>query len=387
MGIIVGMGNFSLKTIPRLITQPEELDHLIRYLDTQKTIAVDTESNSLYAYQERVCLIQFSTEEEDFLVDPLAFDNLNELSRIFQNPEIEKVFHAAEYDILCLRRDFQFDFTNLFDTMIAARILGRKEVGLGSLLEAEFGVHLNKKHQRSDWGQRPLPDELLLYAKDDTHYLLALRQRLGSELEQRGLLPLANEDFQRLCIVHEPCNGKGDDCWRISGAYDLRPESAAVLQELCLYRDRMARKFDRPLFKVFSDQVLLNLAQHCPGTLEELANIPGLSRRQIDRHGFALLQAIKKGMRNAPLYPNRPNRPSDEYLARLDRLRNWRKTTAQHLGVPSDVVLPRDVMLRLAEIPIHTVKDLQEAMADVPWRLERFGTQLFEFLHQNQRSR
>lgn len=372
----------ALTKTPQLIQTTQGLDEVISYLSSQSIIAVDTESNSLYAYQERVCLIQFSTREEDFLIDPFAFTDLSGLNPLFQNAGIEKVFHAAEYDIICLRRDYHFSFENLFDTMIAARILGRKEVGLGSLLEAEFGIHLNKRFQRANWGQRPLPDDLLLYAKDDTHYLLPLREKLRDELEKRQLLPLAQEDFQRMChnSEHECSNSKGDDCWRISGAYDLPPETAAILQELCNYRDRMARRFDRPLFKVFSDQVLLHLAQHRPSSLEELARIPGLSQRQIERHGRALLQTIQKGLHSPPIYPNRPNRPSDAYLSRLDSLRTWRKTIATRMGVPSDVVLPRDVMLRLAAASIRSAEDLQMTLADVPWRLAHFGDQLLSLL-------
>ncbi|MFZ5809908.1 MAG: ribonuclease D [Chloroflexota bacterium] len=372
----------ALTKTPQLIQTTPGLDEVISHLSSQSIIAVDTESNSLYAYQERVCLIQISTREEDFLIDPFAFTDLSSLNPLFQNAGLEKVFHAAEYDIICLRRDYHFSFENLFDTMIAARILGRKEVGLGSMLEAEFGIHLNKRFQRANWGQRPLPADLLLYAKDDTHYLLPLRDKLRDELEKRQLLPLAQEDFQRMChnSEHECSNGKGDDCWRISGAYDLPPETAAILQELCNYRDRMARRFDRPLFKVFSDQVLLHLAQHRPSNLEELARIPGLSHRQIERHGRALLQAIQKGLHSPPIYPNRPSRPSDAYLSRLDSLRTWRKTIAQRMGVPSDVVLPRDVMLRLAAASIHSAEDLQITLADVPWRLAHFGDQLLSLL-------
>jgi ribonuclease D len=138
-------------------------------------VAVDTESNSLFAYREQVCLVQFSTTQADFLVDPLALADLTPLAPLFADPKIEKVFHAAEYDLLCLKRDFGFSFANLFDTMLAGRILGRKEIGLGAMLEAFYGVQADKRHQRANWGQRPLPAPLLEYATLDTHYLIPLR--------------------------------------------------------------------------------------------------------------------------------------------------------------------------------------------------------------------
>lgn len=370
-------------TAALFVTHYEQLEALVEHLLNEPLVAIDTESNSLFAYQERVCLIQFSTAQLDALVDPLALDDLSPLGRVFTHTEIEKVFHAAEYDLFCLHRDFQFQFNQLFDTMIAARILGRKQIGLGSLLETEFGIHLNKRFQRANWGLRPLNQDMLAYAQDDTHYLLPLREKLLAELQSRNLIALAIEDFTRLCRINDYAtngNRKYDELWRINGAQDLYPQNAAVLQELVAYRDRMARKLDRPLFKVLSDQTLLNLAQFSPTTLEELERVPAFSRRQIERYGHGILQAIQRGLHNPPLYPNHNNRPSEEYLERLERLRNWRKTTAIRMGVPSDVVLPRDVMIRLAQNPPHDQAELSLLLADVPWRLEHFGEQILNLI-------
>ena len=173
---------------PSFIHQPAGLDALAKTLLAESCIAVDTESNSLYAYREQVCLIQFSTRERDYLVDPLALDDLSPLREVFCNPGVEKVFHAAEYDLICLRRDFGFEFAHIFDTMVAGRILGRDEVGLGAMLLKEFDVQVDKRHQRANWGQRPLPDYLLDYAQYDTHFLIQLRERLSRELEEMGRL-------------------------------------------------------------------------------------------------------------------------------------------------------------------------------------------------------
>ena len=156
------------------VDTPDKLDQMIRALSKQAIIAVDTESNSLYAYQERVCLMQFSSPEKDYLVDPLAID-ASPLGPLFRSPDIEKIFHAAEYDLIMLDHDFGFQVSNLFDTMVAARILGWKAVGLGSILREQFGINVEKKYQRANWGRRPLPDEMLTYAQLDTHYLIPLR--------------------------------------------------------------------------------------------------------------------------------------------------------------------------------------------------------------------
>ena len=184
---------------PIFIARTPALQRLAKSLNREPLVAVDTESNSLYAFKEQVCLIQFSTPQKDFLVDPLALKDLSPLEPFFRNPKTEKIFHAAEYDLICLKRDFNFEFANVFDTMIAARILGREAVGLGSMLETEFGVHLDKRYQRANWGKRPIPAHLLSYAQLDTHYLISLRNRLRKTLKESALWPLATEDFERLC--------------------------------------------------------------------------------------------------------------------------------------------------------------------------------------------
>lgn len=375
-----------------LITREAELQALAEKLGRVDTVAVDTESNSLYAYRERVCLIQFSTDQEDFLVDPLSVHDLSAIGPLFENERIEKIFHAAEYDLLCLRRDFAFEVQNLFDTMIAARILGRNEIGLGALLEAEFGVRLNKRYQRANWGQRPLPNDLLDYARLDTHYLIALKERLKTDLERRKLTALAQEDFRRLAnstldeSAIEPAAERPLDCWRISGVRDLSPQQAAVLQELCHYREEIARQLDRPRFKVMNDQTLLAIAAETPNTLEALGHLPGMSGGQIRRHGRQLLQAVKRGLEAAPAYPTRHARPDPAYSERLEALRSWRKKAGLQMKVPSDVVLPKDLMFALAQTAPHSRGELELAMQSAPWRLEHFGEAILKTLNGNRAS-
>lgn len=371
---------------PVLITRPAALRKLADDLAREPVIAVDTESNSLYAYREQVCLIQFSIPQGDYLVDPLALQDLSPLAPIFLNPEIEKVFHAAEYDLLCLKRDFGFTVANLFDTMIAARILGREAFGLGSILEAEFGVQLDKRFQRANWGQRPLPPPLLAYARLDTHYLIALRDRLKADLHAQNLWPLAREDFIRSTEV----NGNGRtpedrsiDCWRVSGSYDLEPQKAAVLIELCRYRDKVARSQNRPLFKVLNDQTLLEIAAMLPQTLDHLSQVQGMTRGQIERHGRELLDAVQRGLEAEPAFPPRSPRPNEDYLDRLEALRRWRKETALEMGVKSDVILPRDLLVALAENNPRHSKELEQVLGGVPWRLERFGSEILNILSQS----
>jgi ribonuclease D len=340
-------------------------------------LAIDTESNSLYAYREQVCLIQFSTGRTDYLVDPLYLRDLESLAPLFADPAIEKVFHAAEYDLICLKRDFHFDFVNIFDTMQAARILGRNAVGLGSMLESEFGLVLDKHFQRANWGLRPLPQPMMTYARLDTFYLVSLRNRLKADLETCGRWPLAAEDFLRLCSVNLPEIDNGAElCWRVSGGHDLTHQQMAVIQELCRYRDHQAQQADLPPFKVFSNDTLVSIAQSCPTSRADLAKIPGLPPRKLDRHAANLLQAVQIGMQAEPIKRQHIPRPEPDYLVRLDALRSWRKKVGENMGVESDVILPRDILDRIAEADPHTLLELSALMDGTPYRFEQYGEQI-----------
>jgi ribonuclease D len=303
---------------PVMITRAQALERMVNRLTSEPILAVDTESNSLYAYQERVCLIQFSTPKDDFLVDPLALDDLSPLEPLFADPKIEKIFHAAEYDLITMKRDFNFEFENLFDTMVAARILGWEAIGLGSILKSEFDVELNKRYQRANWGKRPIPPDMMAYARLDTHYLIPL----------------------------EPC-------WRVRGAYDLTPRQAAVLLALCHYRTKVAKSINRPLFKVIGDRTLLAIAEARPRSTGELKKVPELSEKQYQRHEKGLLRAVEKGLKADPIYPPRNPRPDEQFLARLESLRTWRKSAADQMQVKSDVILPRGVMHTIATRDAH----------------------------------
>ncbi len=369
------------KTKPELVTKPDQFQKTVRALLDQPIVAVDTESNSLYAYREQVCLIQFSIPGHDYLVDPLALKDISPLGDVFAHPKIEKIFHAAEYDLLTLKRDFGFEFRNLFDTMVAARILGRKKVGLGSLLEEEFGIYVEKKYQRANWGKRPLPPEMLQYASLDTHFLIRLRNILAKELKAAGRWPIAEEDFTRLNQVNgTPPEPNGADVWRVSGVYDLSPAEVTILKELTEYREGQARSYNRPLFKVIGDRTLIAIAVDAPQTLDDLADLPGMSRGQVRRHGKALLKAVREGKQKPPTKRPRRPRKNDQVIALSDALRNWRKNAAQKMSVESDIVLPRDIMDQIGDTLPKNRADLAQLMEDIPWRHQQFGDEIFEVI-------
>ena len=375
--IIRGMLSSLKNTDLIWVDQPEKLTAVAKELAAEDILAVDTESNSLYVYQEQVCLIQFSTHKKDFLIDTLALPDLSPLEAIFASDRILKVFHAAEYDLICLFRDYGFKFDFLFDTMIAARILGYTKIGLGALLEKHFGIQMEKKYQRANWGKRPVKPEMLEYARLDSHYLIPLQNILRKELEDSGRWELALEDFRRATQgIQDTTGSSEEDFWKLRGARDMSPEKAAVLKALYEFREAQAEAQNRPPFKVVSNQALVDITQACPKHKEELSLLPSLSDRLANRYGRKIMQAVQSGRNAQPEYPPHHKRPANSVLARVDALREWRKVTGEQIGVPSDVILPKDVLTRIAWDGPKSLSGLEAQMQDVPYRFNRFGEEI-----------
>lgn len=349
-------------------------------LVTQKRVAVDTESNSLHAFREQVCLVQFSTNNADYLVDPLALKDLSVLAPIFSDPKIEKIFHAAEYDLICLRRDFNFSFANLFDTMQAARVLGYPAVGLDRLLGDKFKIQTDKRHQKANWAARPLTKEQIHYARLDTHYLFALRDVLEQELTEKGRIVFAKEDFARACIFEENKQKVNGESWgRFSARKDLSLRELTILAYLCKWRDKEAEKLNRPPYKVIMDDVFVLLAKNPPEKKVDLSAV-GLSEKQIAIWGDGVLAAIRHGI-TAPLVERKQiEAKNDAILRRLEKLKVWRKNLGLEMGVESDVILPKPYLSALAENPPKNADELALVMKGTPSRVEKYGAQILKVL-------
>ncbi len=363
-----------------LVASENDLQALIQALQAQPAIAVDTESNSLYVYHERVCLIQISVPGADYIVDPLAGLDLSPLGEVFADPGVQKVFHAAEQDIAGLKRDFGFQFANLFDTMRAARILGWPRAGLADLLREYFGVHTDKRYQRYNWGQRPLSLDALQYAAWDTRYLLPLRDRQMRELERTGRVRQAAESFARLAQTPPAGPHYGPDAfWRVRAVHSLNDRERAVLWQLYLWRDELARLQDRPPFRVISDEILVRLARAHPRTLAELAALGRFPRHWLRRYGPAILEAIARG--ESGLVPEPPCAAySDDEQERYQALREWRRSIAEARGVAPDVILPNAVLRALAVRNPQTPEELAEVDGIGPWARETWGPDILRVL-------
>ncbi|MCC6614024.1 MAG: HRDC domain-containing protein [Anaerolineae bacterium] len=367
------------------IDDDHRLQSLVPLLAREPLLAIDTESNSLHAYRERVCLIQISTREADFIVDPLTIGDLSPLGPIFADPKIEKVFHAAEYDLMCLKRDFNFSISNLFDTMVAARVSSYRAVGLGALLTEFLGIHVDKSHQRDDWGQRPLAASSLRYAQMDTHYLPVLRDYLKARLEEMDRTPEAYELFDELCGVRTANNHfNPEGYWRLALPNNLTMRQAAILRELYLWRDGLAERRDVPPFKVLSDKTLIALARHAPETTKDLSSIHGMSDGNIRRFGRDVLRLIVDG-NEAPLpEPPEPEPAADPRIVELYTvLREWRRDRANEREVESDVIVSRDALWAMAEHMPQTYDELRDLSVLGPWRLKTYGDELVEIIQRH----
>jgi ribonuclease D len=368
-----------------VIETPAALARLTQKFQHAPAVAVDLEADSMYHFQEKVCLIQMATSQSSAVIDPLRLQNLELLRPVFANPAIEKIFHGADYDVRSLFRDFGIEIAHLFDTQIACKFLGAKETSLEAVLQTRFGITLNKKYQRKDWSKRPLPDEMIAYAADDVRYLLPLTKMLTGELIDKGRLAWVQEECELLSRVRSPQNNHEPLYLGFKGAGRLNPRSLAVLEALLQFRRRVAENKDRPLFKVFSNKSLLQLAVEKPANTKRLDESGVLSSKQLKMYGDELVEAIHRAQQipsdNLPVYPRKKNRAMHPAVPdRIKALKNWRDKKARVLGVEPTVLLNKSMMTALAtEKPVKlqsldAVKELKE------WQKNEFGDEIVEVL-------
>ncbi|MBV7327874.1 HRDC domain-containing protein [Chloroflexi bacterium TSY] len=378
---------------------------MLRHLKTQPVFALDTESDSLFRYYPKVCLIQISAyatpsnhishaihsnlEIVDYLVDTIRFPAIEKLNELLADPAMEIIIHAASNDILTLQRDWHFSFNHIFDTQLAARILGWKQTGLAAILKELFDVSSDKRMQRTNWRKRPLTGEQIVYAQMDTHYLLPLRNILHEELEEREHLEEATEAFDMLSRVDYRERPVADRTfWQMKGARDVPREQTAVLEAIWLWREQEAQRQDRPPFKIANDRTLVAIAQMQPSSREELRTIEGMSTLQVQRYGRSLLRAVREGRRRpspkAPKYRPRPAELLDgEVLQRYEVLRRWRTDVAQRRGVDPDIIFSNDILLSVARKAPMSEEALQEIQEIGPWKARTYGASLFQILSES----
>jgi ribonuclease D len=319
-------------------------------------------------------------------VDPLRLPNLSPLQPLFGDSSVRVVVHAGANDLAELKWRYGFAFASIFDTSIAARLIGGRELGLDTLLATWLGVELPPSRQRDDWSVRPLRPDQETYAAADVIHLFALEARLTEELARLGRLAWAVEESQALAEQPAPDRTIDPTAYAsIRGARDLGPRGLSILKELYELRDRLARAADRPPFKVISNETLLRLAQTAPRETAALAEVPGCTPRLIARWGPALLEAVERALAlpDAELPAlERSIRPPGSAAAsrRAEVLKRWRTQAAERYGLDPGVLLPNRLIGAVAGAGPARLEDLARIDGLRRWRVETFGAEILAAL-------
>ena len=348
------------------IDQQPALDAALEQVASQPIVAVDTEADSLHSYFDKVCLVQITAADEDLIIDPLAPIDLARFGAILGDASITKVFHGGDYDLRIMNRDFGFVVRNLIDTSICAQLLGYEAFGLAALLERHFGVKLNKAHQRADWAMRPLPPDMLAYASMDTHYLAALAAKLREELEALGRWEWAIEEFARLETVRYRESEEDQETWRkLKNIGNADRRTLAIIRDIHGWRDVLARKADRPPFKIMGNDALIEIAKIKPQSARELAQIKAVPRYHADRYGRELVAIVRNAMALAEeSLPERSDpKPwiRDKALeGKINRLKTIRDRYATELKIDPSVLGARHILTAVASAGSLDVPNMRE---------------------------
>ena len=381
----------------------DKLVHTITYVETADqarrveeslrraaSVAVDCEAAGFHRYSDRLCLVQLSTPEHTFVLDPLALDPAPHLQRFLEDPRRRTVMHGAAYDLRLLHRDLGIRVAALADTQVAASLLGEPAIGLQALLDRHLGIRVSKKYQRADWAARPLAPDMIEYAAGDTRYLHRLIDILEDRLEAAGRLSWAREEYGRLLeSAAEGVEAKTgtDPVTRFKAARKMDDRSVTALREAIAWRDRVARAKDRAPFRVASDAALLGAAQARPPSVRALAGVQGFPARLAGREGRGLVDALRRveGLpaRELVPYPRpaaRGTRPDPEEEAAFDRLKDARNRAAARLGLDRGRVMANQVLREMAAAKPGSRAELAALPEVRRWQVEVMGGELLRSL-------
>jgi len=368
-----------------LIENDADLKKIIPELQGETAIGVDLEADSMFHYQEKVCLVQISTQTLNLLIDPLSVGDFSPLSPVFADRGVRKIFHGADYDMRSLYRDFGIEVHSLFDTQIAARFLGLRETGLASLLHEKFHVSSDKKYQKKDWSQRPLPAPMLQYGVQDTFHLLPLAGILERALMEKGRLFCVEEECELLSRVRPNSSKKSPFFPSFKGAARLDPRSLAVLENILSFRDQEAKRRDCPHFKVLGNKPIMEIVRIKPVTRTDLARIKDLSSKQIDRMGRALVEKVREGLglseEMLPVYPKKVwQRLRSQERARVKELKSWRESLSGKWGVDPAVVCTNAQIEAIAISNPGKPEDMDCIKGVRKWQIKLFGPDICKVL-------
>jgi len=361
----------------RLISDPASLQELGAGLTGESRVAVDLEAAGFHRYSDRVCLLQVSSGDQDFVVDTLAVDPSDALRGPLESPTVTVLLHGGDYDLRLLDRDLNLHPVKLFDTQTAAALLGESSLGLAALLKKYLDVHVSKKYQRADWAKRPLPDEMLDYAASDTRHLHELADLLTERLEAVGRRSWAEEESTLMEALRWDAADDVDPVTRVKGVRDFELRQVALVREAWLWRDEVARARDRAPFRVAGDPVLLEVVRERPQGISALARIRGFSPHLAERSGKELLDRLERTDRlddselvGYPHGPTGPRRPQPEVEEIANRLKVVRNDVAQALGIDRGVLMSNTLILEIAQIHPRSVEELAGVTGVRRWQSE-----------------
>ena len=356
------------------------VSRFVEAIGRPRELAIDTEGASFHRFVDRIYLIQLSTRDRHAIIDPLPVGKLPELGSLLEDPNVEVVFHDADYDLRLLHQDYGWQVRNIFDTRVSAQLLGITAFGLGALLERSFGLKLDKKFQRADWSLRPLTHGMLDYATQDTLHLLGLRDEMKRELEKKGRWAWAAEEFQRLEGTRWDRDEPGSAFLRVKGARDLTRRELAILRELVTWRDGVALQLDRATFRVVANDVLLEIARTAPSSADALGTIKGMPRGMIERAAQDVLGAVKAGLAvpdaQLPRFPRSPRWDKDpDFDAKVGKLKAVRDDAAKRLELDPGVLCSRERMETIARALPRSTAELAGVPGLRNWQIEEMGSQ------------
>ena len=329
-----------------MIASDAQLADLLPRMERFKRVAVDTEADSLHCYFEKLCLIQLTFDAEDHLVDPLARIDLQPLCTALAEREI--VLQGMDFDLRLLRRTNNLAAREVFDTVIGARMLGLKEFSLAALVQQYFDVTLAKGSQKANWARRPLPPAMEAYAKNDTHFLLPLAEKMETQMRALGRMEWFRQSCQRaleqtlISRERDP-----DEAWRIPGSGTLPPRTAAILRAIWHWRDREAQAADRPSFHILQNSAMIDAAmQFAEGATPEFRHLSERRRRGFLAAAQTALELPESDWPQRPARISRTRTPG--FDKKVEELRRRRDQQAKALAIDPAFIAPRSALEGIA---------------------------------------
>ena len=372
----------------QLIENQEDLEHLVQTVRGKDRLAIDLEAAGFHRYSDKVCLLQITSDDQTFLVDTLSVDPSDSLRPIFQNPDTVLVLHGGVFDLRLLQRDLRIFPVQLFDTQIAASLVGEPSLGLAALLSKHLNIDLSKKYQRADWAKRPLSKEMLAYAAADTQHLNVLCDILTKQLDILHRSSWVAEECSALSKLRWEPETESDPVLKIKGSKHLSNRELERLRGICEWRDTIAKNIDRAHFRVAGDPVLLEIAKLQSNQLSAIGRIKGMSDKILIKFGKTLIKRLER-IDNLPAeqwmgYPTqkgpRRHRLSNKEERTLEQLKVIRNKAADRLKIARGSIMSNSLLSHIATIQVDHSADLLQIDGVRNWHIEALGNDILDAL-------